>query len=173
MPNGADAFVAFDNGIANHAQAHYLLHTITQGITTGSSAARGQPKLHTYLIVAWMPAGMSRQLYAVEILSTRRPLNPQSTIGDCALQLLMMLGRAERGHCIQRETMLLLPSKTTVAVAAYLSLAWAPTLLLDVTSVEKPVRTRWPLIRRVSLIGFTLDGAYATKLATIHGINST
>ncbi|KAI9597167.1 hypothetical protein BDF19DRAFT_436067 [Syncephalis fuscata] len=136
MPEDANAFVAF-GGAAQYAQTFYLVHAIKQGNLNASTASNGLLMPYSYLIVTWTPAGMSRQLYAVEILNTRLPLNPHSPGGFCALLLITALSRAERGHCIQREVVLPAPSKANIAVAAYLSLTWSPVLLLDIASIEK------------------------------------
>ncbi|RKP26459.1 hypothetical protein SYNPS1DRAFT_27847 [Syncephalis pseudoplumigaleata] len=138
-PNTASAFVAYTDPAARHSPYYYLVYTITRDMakTPTRASPGGQPAMHAYFVITWTAAGTSRQFYAVEILNARLPLDPNSHEGTCALSLMTALSRSERGHCIQREAMLALPARTSMAVAAYLSLAWSPTLLIDVASIEK------------------------------------
>jgi hypothetical protein len=139
-PNQAKAFAAYYD-TSSRISIYYLIYTISRDIpndTVRRSPSR-KPNTYSYLIITWTAAGTSRQFYAVEILNTRLPLDPHTHEGISALSLIIALSRSERGHCIQREAILALPARTTMAVAAYLSLAWSPTLLIDVASIEKSV----------------------------------
>ncbi|KAI8056131.1 hypothetical protein BDF22DRAFT_673964 [Syncephalis plumigaleata] len=138
--NQAKAFAAYYDTTLR-TSIYYLIYTITRNISNDTnddiSSDMHSDTPYTYLVITWTTAGTSRQFYAVEILNTRLPLDPHTHEGISALSLITALSRLERGHCVQRDMTLALPTRTTVTMATYLSLAWLPTLLVVVASIEK------------------------------------